>query len=110
MQEMYKRAAEFWAELRVELLSASAFLTDEKPNSSQVWRVYWASHQVHCLRDLWLHLLLHFLFSIFFFPLSNFLSLILSYLFIYYLSFGVCMYNCSVSLDTCVCQLRCLLL
>ncbi|XP_034679259.1 protein FORGETTER 1 isoform X3 [Vitis riparia] len=45
MTEMYKRAAEFWAELRVELLSASAFLTDEKPNSSQVWRVYWASHQ-----------------------------------------------------------------
>lgn len=44
---MYKRAAEFWAELRVELLSASAFLTDDKPNSSQVWRVYWASHQVY---------------------------------------------------------------
>ncbi|KAK6934763.1 Zinc finger, PHD-finger, partial [Dillenia turbinata] len=45
MMDMYKRAAEFWAELRVELLSASAFLTDEKPNSSQLWRVYWASHQ-----------------------------------------------------------------
>lgn len=42
---MYKKAAEFWAELRVELLSASAFLND-KPNSSQVWRLYWASHQV----------------------------------------------------------------
>lgn len=43
---MYKRAAEFWAELRVELLSASAFLTSAKPNSSQLWRLYWANHQV----------------------------------------------------------------
>ncbi|CAK9179677.1 unnamed protein product [Ilex paraguariensis] len=42
---MYKKAAEFWAELRVELLSASAFLTNDKPNSSQLWRLYWASHQ-----------------------------------------------------------------
>ncbi|GFZ05823.1 RING/FYVE/PHD zinc finger superfamily protein [Actinidia rufa] len=40
-----KKAAEFWAELRVELLSASAFLSSEKPNSSQLWRLYWASHQ-----------------------------------------------------------------
>ncbi|KAK9269142.1 hypothetical protein L1049_000911 [Liquidambar formosana] len=45
MMEMYKKAAEIWAELRVELLSASAILTDEKPNSSQLWRLYWASHQ-----------------------------------------------------------------
>ncbi|PSR92586.1 Protein strawberry notch like [Actinidia chinensis var. chinensis] len=45
MMEMYKKAAEFWAELRVELLSASAFLSSEKPNSSQLWRLYWASHQ-----------------------------------------------------------------
>ncbi|RDX80927.1 Protein FORGETTER 1, partial [Mucuna pruriens] len=44
MMEMYKKAAEFWAELRVELLSASAFLND-KPNSSHLWRLYWASHQ-----------------------------------------------------------------
>ncbi|PNY03883.1 protein strawberry notch-like [Trifolium pratense] len=44
MMEMYKKAAEFWAELRVELLSASAFLND-KPNTSQLWRLYWASHQ-----------------------------------------------------------------
>ena len=44
-QDMYKKAAEFWAELRVELLSASAFLND-KPNTSQLWRLYWASHQV----------------------------------------------------------------
>ncbi|XP_027062492.2 protein FORGETTER 1 isoform X1 [Coffea arabica] len=45
MMEMYKKAAEFWAELRVELMSASAFLTTEKPNSSQLWRLYWANHQ-----------------------------------------------------------------
>lgn len=45
MQEMYKRAAEFWAELRVELLSASTFLASEKPSASQLWRLYWASHQ-----------------------------------------------------------------
>ncbi|KAI3755989.1 hypothetical protein L1987_55800 [Smallanthus sonchifolius] len=45
MTEIYKKAAEFWAELRVELLSASAFLGDDKPNSSQLWRLYWASHQ-----------------------------------------------------------------
>ncbi|KAH9617593.1 hypothetical protein KSS87_008529 [Heliosperma pusillum] len=45
MTEMYKKAAEFWAELRVELLSASTFLPDEKPASSQLWRLYWASHQ-----------------------------------------------------------------
>lgn len=45
-QEMYKRAAEFWAELRVELLSASTFLASEKPSASQLWRLYWASHQV----------------------------------------------------------------
>jgi hypothetical protein len=44
---MYKKAAEFWAELRVELLSASAFLSNDKPNSSQLWRLYWASHQVY---------------------------------------------------------------
>ncbi|KAI7754829.1 hypothetical protein M8C21_018922, partial [Ambrosia artemisiifolia] len=45
MMDIYKKAAEFWAELRVELLSASAFLGDDKPNSSQLWRLYWASHQ-----------------------------------------------------------------
>lgn len=44
---MYKKAAEFWAELRVELLSAVAFLSeDDKPNFSQLWRLYWSSHQV----------------------------------------------------------------
>ncbi|KAJ8425970.1 hypothetical protein Cgig2_009508 [Carnegiea gigantea] len=40
MTEMYKKAAEFWAELRVELMAA-----EEKPSSSQLWRLYWASHQ-----------------------------------------------------------------
>ncbi|XP_039113703.1 protein FORGETTER 1 [Dioscorea cayenensis subsp. rotundata] len=45
MKEMYKKAAEFWAELRVELLSASTFLSEEKPNPNQVWRLYWSSHQ-----------------------------------------------------------------
>ncbi|KAK4786922.1 hypothetical protein SAY86_010755 [Trapa natans] len=45
MMEMYKRAAEFWAEMRVELLSASAVLSEEKSNYSQLWRVYWSSHQ-----------------------------------------------------------------
>ncbi|KAK4484955.1 hypothetical protein RD792_007560 [Penstemon davidsonii] len=45
MMDMYGKAAEFWAELRVELLSASAFVTNERPSSSQLWRLYWASHQ-----------------------------------------------------------------
>ncbi|KAK9137540.1 hypothetical protein Sjap_008134 [Stephania japonica] len=45
MLDMYKKAAEFWAELRVELLAASACLSEDKPNSSQLWRLYWASHQ-----------------------------------------------------------------
>lgn len=44
---MYTKAAEFWAELRVELLSASALFTSEKPSASQLWRLYWANHQVH---------------------------------------------------------------
>ncbi|KAL1815046.1 hypothetical protein DCAR_0519278 [Daucus carota subsp. sativus] len=45
MMDMYKRAAQFWTKLRMELLSASAILTSEKPNSSQLWRLYWANHQ-----------------------------------------------------------------
>ncbi|XP_022717610.1 protein FORGETTER 1 isoform X1 [Durio zibethinus] len=46
MEAMYKKAAELWAELRVELLlSASAFHSNEKPNPSQLWRMYWSSHQ-----------------------------------------------------------------
>uniref|UniRef100_A0A1D1YBL4 Protein strawberry notch 2 n=2 Tax=Anthurium amnicola TaxID=1678845 RepID=A0A1D1YBL4_9ARAE len=43
MVDMYKKAAEFWAELRVELLSASA--SEERPSASHLWRLYWASHQ-----------------------------------------------------------------
>ncbi|KAF3325766.1 protein strawberry notch 1 [Carex littledalei] len=45
MMEMYKKAAEFWTELRFELLSASTYFVDEKNNGSQLWRIYWASHQ-----------------------------------------------------------------
>jgi hypothetical protein len=43
---MYRKAAEFWAELRLELLSASELIAEEKGNSNQIWRLYWASHQV----------------------------------------------------------------
>ncbi|AQK46033.1 RING/FYVE/PHD zinc finger superfamily protein [Zea mays] len=43
IQNMYRRAAEFWAELRLELLSASELFADG--NSNQIWRLYWASHQ-----------------------------------------------------------------
>lgn len=46
MQNMYRKAAEFWAELRLELLSANEFFAEEKGNSNQIWRLYWASHQV----------------------------------------------------------------
>ncbi|CAA0815471.1 RING/FYVE/PHD zinc finger superfamily protein [Striga hermonthica] len=45
MMDMYGKAAEFWAELRMELLSASMYYAEEKPSSSQLWRLYWASHQ-----------------------------------------------------------------
>ncbi|TVU15826.1 hypothetical protein EJB05_39365 [Eragrostis curvula] len=45
MMIMYRKAAEFWAELRLELLSACEFSAEEKSNSSQIWRLYWASHQ-----------------------------------------------------------------
>ncbi|KAL6563026.1 hypothetical protein OROHE_005613 [Orobanche hederae] len=37
--------SDFWAELRMELLSASTFLSEERPKSSQAWRLYWASLQ-----------------------------------------------------------------
>ncbi|KAG2568646.1 hypothetical protein PVAP13_7NG407100 [Panicum virgatum] len=45
MTNMYRKATEFWAELRLELLSASEFFAEEKGNSNQIWRLYWASHQ-----------------------------------------------------------------
>ncbi|OEL18433.1 Protein strawberry notch-like protein 1 [Dichanthelium oligosanthes] len=45
MMNMYRKAAEFWANLRLELISASEFFAEEKGNSNQIWRLYWASHQ-----------------------------------------------------------------
>ncbi|XP_078433295.1 RING/FYVE/PHD zinc finger superfamily protein isoform X2 [Wolffia australiana] len=45
MMSMYNKAAEFWTELRAELLCASAFYSEEKSTSGQLWRLYWASHQ-----------------------------------------------------------------
>ncbi|KAK1609385.1 hypothetical protein QYE76_033058 [Lolium multiflorum] len=45
MMNMYRKAAQFWAELRVELLSASEYYAEDKGNSAQIWRQYWASHQ-----------------------------------------------------------------
>ncbi|KAL1559922.1 udp-glycosyltransferase [Salvia divinorum] len=45
MMEMYEHAAEFWASLRMELITAITILGNEKSSSSQVWRLYWASHQ-----------------------------------------------------------------
>ncbi|KAL6582347.1 hypothetical protein OROMI_006361 [Orobanche minor] len=51
MTYIYGKAAEFWAELRMELLSASTFLAEERSNSSQLWRLYWANHQVELSSD-----------------------------------------------------------
>ncbi|KAL5216267.1 hypothetical protein ABZP36_007668 [Zizania latifolia] len=45
MMNMYRKAAEFWAEFRLELLSAGELFAEEKGASSQIWRLYWASHQ-----------------------------------------------------------------
>ncbi|KAL6843730.1 hypothetical protein ACP4OV_026301 [Aristida adscensionis] len=45
MMNMYRKAAAFWAELRLELLSAVELFEEEKGSSSQIWRLYWASHQ-----------------------------------------------------------------
>lgn len=100
---MYKKAAEFWAEIRVELLSASAFLSNEKPNSSQLWRLYWASHQVYELLGHWYQFNIVNIFGIHV-TFFSFLSSIIQLLFVF------SMWFCSVSLDICVCQLRCLLL
>ncbi|CAN0901876.1 Protein FORGETTER 1 [Linum grandiflorum] len=70
MMEMYKKAAEFWAELRVELLSASAFLVNEKPNSSQLWRLYWSSHQVAIILLATHHFLLNFVANVYCFKIK----------------------------------------
>ncbi|KAL5568778.1 hypothetical protein UlMin_025353 [Ulmus minor] len=45
MMTIYKKAAKFWSDLRMELLTASALYNNEKPISSQLWRLYWAGHQ-----------------------------------------------------------------
>ncbi|KAH7423992.1 hypothetical protein KP509_12G084500 [Ceratopteris richardii] len=46
MQNAYNKAARLWAELRKEfMLTISALYDCEKPSSSQLWRLYWASHQ-----------------------------------------------------------------
>jgi len=45
MMNMYKKAAGLWVELRVELLSAIEYYAEDKVNSAQIWRLYWASHQ-----------------------------------------------------------------
>ncbi|MCO5559785.1 hypothetical protein L7F22_013389 [Adiantum nelumboides] len=46
MQNMYNKAARLWAELRKEFMLTISTLYDiEKPSSSQLWRLYWASHQ-----------------------------------------------------------------
>ncbi|KAA0054721.1 protein strawberry notch [Cucumis melo var. makuwa] len=45
MMEMYTLAAEFWAKLRLELMTASAYVTSDKPSTNQLWRLFWASHQ-----------------------------------------------------------------
>ncbi|KAJ8432512.1 hypothetical protein Cgig2_001105 [Carnegiea gigantea] len=47
MTEIYNKAAEFWAELHVELLTLVATYHEDKPASSftQLWRLYWANHQ-----------------------------------------------------------------
>ncbi|XP_004488559.1 protein FORGETTER 1 [Cicer arietinum] len=44
MMDAYQKATEIWVDLRKKLQSAIAFLPD-KPNSRQLWRLYWASHQ-----------------------------------------------------------------
>jgi hypothetical protein len=46
LQNMYKKAAGLWVELRVELLSAIEYYSEDKGNLAQIWRLYWASHQV----------------------------------------------------------------
>ncbi|KAH9315300.1 hypothetical protein KI387_023927, partial [Taxus chinensis] len=49
MMKMYTEATQFWIELRLDLMTAIASLTEDRhnprPNASQLWRLYWASHQ-----------------------------------------------------------------
>lgn len=88
-QEMYKAATLFWTTLRIELLSASSFLTGEKPNSSQLWRLYWASHQVSEPLD-YCYLITYVLFFVSFYVCRTMFIVLLSfcYLFIqFYVAF-----------------------
>lgn len=62
---MYEKAAGFWTELRLDILSAAAFITNERPNSSQVWRLYWASHQVSNIHCSWMLSVYIFFFQLF---------------------------------------------
>eukprot|EP00850_Spirogloea_muscicola_P007218 SM000036S13262 [mRNA] locus=s36:226900:240784:+ [translate_table: standard] len=47
MHEMYSKAAQFWAELRVEIMCALDTIPSEGGSKSplSVWRHYWATHQ-----------------------------------------------------------------
>lgn len=45
MMDMYKRAAEFWIDLREKLLGGLALQDNEKPQSIRLWCQYWACHQ-----------------------------------------------------------------
>lgn len=46
MMDMYNKAARMWAEVRKEFMLAVSTLNNyEKPSLSQLWRLYWASHQ-----------------------------------------------------------------
>ena len=51
VQEMYIRSAQFWAQLRVELLAAQNAMPGAGENGKKVnnsiWRYYWATHQVN---------------------------------------------------------------
>ena len=40
------KACYFWSVLRVELMSALDALQEKKPSQNQLWRLYWANHQV----------------------------------------------------------------
>jgi hypothetical protein len=50
MQGMYYKACYFWSALRTELMCALDALQEKKPSQNQLWRLYWANHQVlqHC--------------------------------------------------------------
>ncbi|GBG72349.1 hypothetical protein CBR_g11926 [Chara braunii] len=45
MQEMYTKAAQFWAELRVDMMGAVDSTAEGVKKSNMLWRFYWATHQ-----------------------------------------------------------------